>query len=115
MNYNLGKIVSLDFVKSNHSTKIDLKLKKKYKVIIAILESKKELSLLYKRSMNLKEMYKMSPSLSISDVSVPDAAVPPGGGRVRTSGYTGEIDTVRGIPSGERDDWRHVRRGAYCR
>lgn len=29
MNYNLGKIVSLDFVKSNHSTKIDLKLKKK--------------------------------------------------------------------------------------
>lgn len=65
--------------------------------------------------MNLKEMYKMSPSLSISDVSVPDAAVPPGGGRVRTSGYTGEIDTVWGIPSGERDDWRHVRRGAYCR
>lgn len=40
MNYNLGKIVSLDFVKSNHSTKIDLKLKKKYKVIIAILEFK---------------------------------------------------------------------------
>lgn len=57
----------------------------------------------------------MFPSFSITDVSFPDATVPPSGGRVRTSGYTGEIDTVRGVPSGKRDDWRHVRRGAYCR
>lgn len=40
MNYNLGKIVLLDFVKSSYLIKIDLKLKKKYKVIIVILEFK---------------------------------------------------------------------------
>lgn len=40
MNYNLGKIILLDFVKSNYLIKIDLKLKKKYKVIIVILEFK---------------------------------------------------------------------------
>lgn len=72
------------------------------------------MSLLYKRRMKPKEIYKTFPSSLITDVSVPDAAVPPSGGRVRTSGYTGEIDTVRGVPSGQRDDWRHVRRGANC-
>ena len=52
---------------------------------------------------------------NFTDLSVFNPSISTRGGWLCFTGHSREIDTERGIPSGERVDWRHTGRRAHCR